>query len=83
MFDTTYSAYSYSPALTARIADLENVCGINLGRSMEHYTAVQRLCGDLIVMSHPSEADWLRLMRDHGQQVHMSSPAPYLLQTPR
>jgi 4-hydroxy-tetrahydrodipicolinate synthase len=83
MFDTNYSAYAYSPELTARIADLENVCGIKLGRSMEHYTAVQRLCGDRIVMSHPSEADWLRLMRDHGQQVHMSSPAPYLLQTPR
>jgi 4-hydroxy-tetrahydrodipicolinate synthase len=82
MFDTGYSAYSFSPELTARIAGLENVCGIKLGRSLEHYLAVQRLCGDRIVLSHPSEAEWLTLMRDHGQQVHMSSPAPYLLQTP-
>ncbi len=82
MFDTGYSAYSFSPELTARIAGLENVCGIKLGRSLEHYLAVKRLCGDQIVMSHPSEAEWLPLMRDHGQQVHMSSPAPYLLQTP-
>ncbi|HEY7066852.1 MAG TPA: dihydrodipicolinate synthase family protein [Chloroflexota bacterium] len=82
MFDTGYSAYSFSPELTARIAGLENVCGIKLGRPMDHYLAVKRLCGDQIVMSHPSEADWLMLMRDHGQQVHMSSPAPYLLQTP-
>jgi 4-hydroxy-tetrahydrodipicolinate synthase len=82
MFDTSYSAYSFSPELTARIAGLENVCGIKLGRPMAHYLAVQRLCGDQIVMSHPSEAEWLTLMRDHGQQVHMSSPAPYLMQTP-
>src|SRR5919199_57684 len=82
MFDTGYSAYSFSPELTARIAGLENVCGIKLGRPMAHYLAVQRLCGDQIVMSHPSEAEWLTLMRDHGQQVHMSSPAPYLMQTP-
>jgi 4-hydroxy-tetrahydrodipicolinate synthase len=82
MFDAGYSGYHFSPELTARIADLENVCGIKLGAPIEHYAAVKRLCGDRIVMSHPSERDWLMLMRDYGQQVHNSSPAPYLLQTP-
>jgi 4-hydroxy-tetrahydrodipicolinate synthase len=33
------------------------------------------------VVSHPSEADCLKLMREQGQRVHMSSAAPFLLQT--
>jgi 4-hydroxy-tetrahydrodipicolinate synthase len=82
MFDAGYSGYHFSPELTARIADLPNVCGIKLGHSREHYAAVHRLCGDRIVMSHPSEPQWLDLLRDFDQRVHMSSPAPYLLQTP-
>ncbi len=82
MFDAGYSGYHLSPELTDRIAGLENVCGIKLGASPEHYAAVHRLCGDRIVMSHPSERDWLRLMREYDQRVHNSSPAPYLLQTP-
>jgi len=82
MFDTSYAGYGFSAELTARIADLENVCGIKIVRPMEHYAEVKRLCGDTIVMSQPSEADWLMLMRDHGQRVHMSSPTPYLFQTP-
>lgn len=82
MFDTAY-AYgdALSPRLTARIADIENVCGIKIGRPVDHYVAVKALCGDRIVVSHPSEADCLMLMREHGQKVHMSSAAPFLIQT--
>jgi 4-hydroxy-tetrahydrodipicolinate synthase len=68
--------------LTARIADIENICGIKIGRPIDHYIAVKALCGDRIVVSHPSEADCLELMRKHGQRVHMSSAAPFTLQTP-
>jgi 4-hydroxy-tetrahydrodipicolinate synthase len=84
MFDTAY-AYGecLSPQLTARIARIENICGIKIGRPLEHYIAVKKLCGDRIVVSHPSEADCLNLMRDHGQKVHMSSAAPFLIQTPQ
>lgn len=81
MFDSPFSGCSLSPQLTARIADLENVCGIKVSRPLEHYAKVKELCGDKIVMSHPSETEWLTLMRDYGAQVHMSSAAPYLLQT--
>jgi 4-hydroxy-tetrahydrodipicolinate synthase len=82
MFDTAY-VYGppLSPELTARIAEIENICGIKIGRPLEHYIAVKRLCGDRIVVSHPSETDCLKLMREHGQQVHMSSAAPFLIQT--
>jgi 4-hydroxy-tetrahydrodipicolinate synthase len=81
MFDSEYSPFSLSPELIARIATLENVCGIKIGGSLEQYAAVERLCGDRIVLSHPSERAWLSLMRDHGQRVYMSSASPYLFQT--
>ncbi|HXF67238.1 MAG TPA: dihydrodipicolinate synthase family protein [Burkholderiales bacterium] len=82
MFDAEYSGWGMSPELTARIAEIENVCGIKIPRPLEHYARVHKLCGERIVMSHPSETDWLRLMKDFGQRVHQSSPAPYLFQTP-
>jgi 4-hydroxy-tetrahydrodipicolinate synthase len=82
MFDTAYACGVHlSPQLTARIADIENICGIKIGRPIDHYVAVKKLCGDRIVVSHPSESDCLRLMREHGQRVHMSSAAPFLMQT--
>jgi 4-hydroxy-tetrahydrodipicolinate synthase len=82
MFDTAYACgVQLSPQLTARIADIENICGIKIGRPVDHYIAVKKLCGDRIVVSHPSETDCFKLMRDHGQRVHMSSAAPFLIQT--
>ncbi len=81
MFDPPFAGYGLSPELTARIAGIENVCGIKLPRPREHYLAVKKLVGDTIVVSDPSEPDWLTLMRDHGQKVHQSSPSPYLFQT--
>lgn len=82
MFDTGYAGYGFSPQLTARIADIENICGIKCSRPLEHYAKVQKLCGAKIVMSHPAESEWLTLMRDYGARVHMSSAAPFLLQVP-
>ena len=81
MFDARYSGFELSPELTARIAGIENVCGIKIPRPLDHYAKVQKLCGDRIVMSKPVEPEWLTLMRDYGQQVYMSSPIPYLFQT--
>ena len=82
MFDTAFACGApLSPQLTARIADIENICGIKIGRPLDHYIAVKELCGDKIVVSHPSETDCLKLMREHGQRVHMSSAAPFLIQT--
>jgi 4-hydroxy-tetrahydrodipicolinate synthase len=81
MFDSSYAGYGLSAALTARIAELPNVCGIKIGRPIEHYAEVQRLTGDSIVLSHPSEDLWLRLMREYDQRVHNSSATPYAFQT--
>jgi 4-hydroxy-tetrahydrodipicolinate synthase len=82
MFDAEYSGWGMSPELTARIADITNVCGIKIPRPLDHYAKVQKLCGDRIVMSEPTEGNWLKMMRDYGQKVFQSSPAPYLSQTP-
>ncbi len=81
MFDAVYTGYGLSPELTARIAGIENVCGIKIPRPLDHYAKVQKLCGDKIVMSKAVEPEWLMLMRDYGQKVYMSSPMPYLFQT--
>jgi 4-hydroxy-tetrahydrodipicolinate synthase len=82
MFDTAFACGEpLSPQLTARIASIENICGIKIGRPIDHYIAVKKLCGDRIVVSHPSETDCMKLMREHGQRVHMSSAAPFLIQT--
>jgi 4-hydroxy-tetrahydrodipicolinate synthase len=81
MFDSEYSPFSMSPALIARVAEIENVCGIKIGGTLDHYAAVERLCADRIVLSHPSERAWLSLMRDHGQRAYMSSATPFLFQT--
>jgi len=80
MFDTPFSGVALSAAVTARIARLENVCGIKVSRPLDHYAQVQKLCGDEIVLSHPSETEFLHLMRSHGMKVHMSSAAPLLMQ---
>ena len=82
LFDTPFSGRpAISPETTAKIAALENVCGAKISRPLDHYLAIQRLAGDSIVMSSPSETDFLKMMRDHGQRVHQSSAAPYLIQT--
>ncbi|HEY8694903.1 MAG TPA: dihydrodipicolinate synthase family protein [Chloroflexota bacterium] len=81
MFDSSYAGYGLSPELTARIGGLTNVCGVKVGRPLEHYAEVHRLTQGSIVLSHPSEGLWLRLMRDYGQQVHNSSATPFAFQT--
>ena len=82
MFDTPFSGVEFSPELTARIAGIENVCGIKCSRPLAHYEKARKLCGDSIVFSHPSETEFLKLMREHGMKVHMSSAAPFLMQVP-
>jgi 4-hydroxy-tetrahydrodipicolinate synthase len=82
LFDTPFSGRpAITPATTARIAAIDNICGAKIARPLEHYPAVKQLTGGSIVLSSPSETDWLMLMRDHGQRVHQSSASPYLLQT--
>jgi 4-hydroxy-tetrahydrodipicolinate synthase len=81
MFDARYAGYSMSPELIARLADIDNVCGIKLAWGIDHYAQVYKLCGDRLVLSNPNEAHLLTMVREYGQQVYQSSQTPYLYQT--
>jgi 4-hydroxy-tetrahydrodipicolinate synthase len=82
LFDTPFSGRPpISPETTARIVDFENICGAKISRPLDHYVAVNKLCGERIVLSSPNEADFLMMIREHGQRVHQSSASPYLIQT--
>jgi 4-hydroxy-tetrahydrodipicolinate synthase len=82
LFDTPFSGRpAISPETTARIAAIDNICGAKISRPLDHYVAVRKLCGERIVMSSPNEADFLMMIREHGQRVHQSSASPYLIQT--
>jgi 4-hydroxy-tetrahydrodipicolinate synthase len=82
LFDTSYSGVALSADLIARLAAIENVVGIKVGRPHARYLELLDRFGDQILVCSPHEETWLENMRDHGQRVYMSSAAPYLYQTP-
>ena len=82
LFDTGYSGVALSTDLIARLAAIENVVGIKVGRPHARYLELLGRFGDQILVCSPHEETWLENMRDHGQRVYMSSAAPYLYQTP-
>jgi 4-hydroxy-tetrahydrodipicolinate synthase len=82
LFDTGYAGVSLSTGLIGRLAGIENVCGIKVGRPHARYLELLAAVGDTMLVCSPHEETWLEDMRDHGQRVYMSSAAPYLYQTP-
>jgi 4-hydroxy-tetrahydrodipicolinate synthase len=82
LFDTRYAGVSLSLPLIDRLADIENVCGIKVGRDHARYLEVLRRVGDRILVCEPNEGTWLENIISHGQRVFMSSAAPYLYQVP-
>jgi 4-hydroxy-tetrahydrodipicolinate synthase len=82
LFDTGYSGVALSIGLIRRLAAIENVCGIKVGRPHARYLELLAAVGDTMLVCSPHEETWLENMRDHGQRVYMSSAAPYLYQTP-
>jgi 4-hydroxy-tetrahydrodipicolinate synthase len=81
LFDTGYSGVALSTELIGRLAAIENVVGIKVGRPHGRYTELLAAFSDQILVCSPHEDTWLENMRDHGQRVYMSSAAPYLYQT--
>ncbi|MGH3301067.1 MAG: dihydrodipicolinate synthase family protein [Streptosporangiaceae bacterium] len=82
LFDTRYAGVSLSLPLIDRLADIDNICGIKVGRDHDRYLEVLRRVGDRILVCEPNEGTWLENMVEHGQRVFMSSAAPYLYQVP-
>jgi len=66
MFDAEYSGYGMSPELTARIAEIPNVCGIKIPRPLDHYAKVhQLLYGKIVAMlALTGDRDGLRFVRN-------------------
>jgi 4-hydroxy-tetrahydrodipicolinate synthase len=82
LFDTGYSGVSLSTGLIERLAGIENVVGIKVGRGHARYLELLDRFGEQMLVCSPHEETWLDNMTSHGQRVYMSSAAPYLYQTP-
>jgi 4-hydroxy-tetrahydrodipicolinate synthase len=82
LFDTSYSGVTLSTELIGRLAEIDNVVGIKVGRDHARYLDLLARFGDVMLVCSPHEETWLENMTRHGQRVYMSSAAPYLYQTP-
>jgi 4-hydroxy-tetrahydrodipicolinate synthase len=82
LFDTSYSGVTLSTELIGRLAGIENVVGIKVGRDHARYLDLLAAFGEAILVCSPHEETWLENITEHGQRVYMSSAAPYLYQTP-
>src|SRR5215475_15468949 len=71
-----------STKLIERLAGIENVVGIKVGRDHTRYLDLLYRFGGQMLVCSPHEETWLENMTSHGQRVYMSSAAPYLYQTP-
>ncbi|HEY7677441.1 MAG TPA: dihydrodipicolinate synthase family protein [Candidatus Methylomirabilis sp.] len=81
LFNTNFSGYALSPELVGRLADIDNIFCIKNPQPVEHIAEVRRRVGSKILVCDPTETRWLDNILTHKDQVFMSSPSPYLLQT--
>src|SRR5260370_29555588 len=68
--------------MVSRLADLENIVAVKNSPPWPHTLETLRLAGDRIIVSHPDERNWYRLMGEIGIRVYMSSASPFLIQKP-
>jgi 4-hydroxy-tetrahydrodipicolinate synthase len=81
LFNTAIAGYLLSPQQIADLAEIENIVCLKDSQPPAHIIETRKLAGDKIVICDPLEANLLDNMLFYGDQVHMSSPAPYLFQT--
>jgi 4-hydroxy-tetrahydrodipicolinate synthase len=82
LFNTAISGYSLTPQQIADLAEIENIICVKDAQPPAHIIKTRKLAGNKIVLCDPLEANLLDNMLFYGDQVHMSSPAPFLFQTP-
>ncbi len=73
--------YLMSPHLLSRIAEIENVVGVKNIAPAPEILETRILCGDKVVVSESSEANWLINFTVRGQEAMIADPSPYLLQS--
>jgi len=81
LFNTPISGYSLTPQQIAELAEIENIVCVKNAQPQAHTNETRKLAGAKIVLCDPLEANLLDNMIFYGDQVHMSSPAPFLFQT--
>ena len=75
--------YVMSPELCARIAtQVPNIVAIKYSVARGLYTALTRLAAGTLIVSCPSEEEWLDNIVELGWQVYLCSAPPILYQTP-
>jgi 4-hydroxy-tetrahydrodipicolinate synthase len=72
--------YIMSPQLCAKIAQLPNIVAIKYSTDRKQYTELTHLAGDNIIVSNPSEEEWLDNIRELNWQLYLCSTPPLLLQ---
>ena len=82
LFNTAISGYSLSPQQIADLAQIENIICVKDAQPPAHILETRKLVKGKLVLCDPLETNLLDNMLFYGDQVHMSSPAPYLFQTP-
>ena len=82
LFNAKEAGYSLTPAQIAELAEIENIISVKNPQPVEHTDEVRRLAGDKIRVFDPTEARFLDNIIRHGDLCYMSSPAPFLMQTP-
>jgi 4-hydroxy-tetrahydrodipicolinate synthase len=82
LFNTAISGYVLTAQQIADLAEIENIVCVKDAQPPAHINETRKLAGDKIVLCDPLEANLLDNIVFYGDQVHMSSPAPYLFQTP-
>ena len=82
LFNTAISGYSLSPQQIADLAEIENIICVKDAQPPAHILETRKLVKGKLVLCDPLETNLLDNMLFYGDQVHMSSPAPYLFQTP-
>ncbi len=80
MFNQMEHGYLISPKVISRIAEIENIVGIKNIAPPFQVRKVRILCGDKIVVAS-NEEEWLINYINHGSEVMIPSPYPYLLQS--
>ncbi len=80
IFNNPFYGQLMSPRLVARLAELPNIVGIKDAAPAAHRQAIQRLCGDKIVVA-ASETDWLENFIVNGVEAMIPGPTQYLLQS--
>jgi 4-hydroxy-tetrahydrodipicolinate synthase len=73
--------YTMSARLCARLADLPNIVAIKDSVPRPEYAELTRLAGDRILVSNPSEDEWLDNVLELGWRVYLASPPAFLMQT--